>query len=208
MDSIANHPSVMRAPYKSTSKADLSKAESSEKTPNKLKRTQSKMELIESMPKAPTSSLKRTQSKADLAQPSTTKIIPTPLKRTQSKIDMAGSSIPRSQSTVRVVPPSRDGPAKEDNPFVKRVKRTEADDAGTTRPASRDGAGDTTAAPTPARKPMASSLASRLMTPTKSSIARAQSAKPLKSRPMISGTSSTINAIRSSSNGEREAIGS
>ncbi|KAF1971925.1 hypothetical protein BU23DRAFT_645118 [Bimuria novae-zelandiae CBS 107.79] len=191
MDSIANHPSAFRALQKAASKTDLTQAESSAKTPNKLKRTQSKMDLLESMPKAPTSPLKRTQSKMDVGE-TTTKIAPTPLKRTQSKMDMTGSSLPRSQTTVRVVPPSRDGPPKEDNPFVKRVKRTETDDAGTTRPASRDGqeASSTVAASTSARKATGlPRLASRLMTPTKSSIARAQSAKTLKSQSMLPGPS-------------------
>lgn len=192
MDSIANHPSAFRALQKSTSKVDLSKAESSTKAPSTLKRTQSKMELIESMPKAPTTALKRTQSKMDVAE-TTTKIAPTPLKRTQSKMDMTGSSLPRSQTTIRALPPSRDGPrpTQEDNPFAKRVKRTETDDAATARPMSRDGpASDKSAAiaSTPARKNTGlPRFASRLMTPTRSSIARSQSVKTLKSQSMIPG---------------------
>ncbi|KAJ4361042.1 uncharacterized protein N0V89_001611 [Didymosphaeria variabile] len=211
MDSIANHPSAFRALQKSSSKVDLSKAESSTKTPNTLKRTQSKMDLLESMPKAPTSALKRTQSKMDVAE-TTTKIAPTPLKRTQSKMDMAGSSLPRSQTTVRALPPSRDGPrpTQEDNPFAKRVKRTETDDAATARPTSRDGpAPDKSAAvtSTPARKNTGlPRLASRLMTPTKSSIARTQSVKTLKSQSMIPGPSllhspSTRNLLSPTNNG-------
>ena len=198
MDSIANHPSALRALQKSSSKSDLTKTDSNTKTPKSLKRTQSKMDIIESMPKAPTSALKRTQSKMDLAESSTTKIIPTPLKRTQSKADLTSSSLPRAQSTVRVVQASRDGPTKEDNPFVKRVKRTEADDAGTARPASRDGVETKTSAPapTPARKTTGlPRLASRLMTPTKSSIARAQSAKTLKSQSMIPGKLDNLRAL-------------
>ncbi|KAF2450090.1 hypothetical protein P171DRAFT_405825 [Karstenula rhodostoma CBS 690.94] len=196
MDSIANHPSAFRAKalQMSSSKPDLAKAESSAKTPNKLKRTQSKMDLLESMPKAPTSALKRIQSKGDAAE-ATTKIAPTPLKRTQSKMDMSSGSLPRAQSTVRTVPPSRDGPrpTQEVNPFAKRVKRTETDDAATTRPISRDGLATNTAAaaaPTPARKKTGlPRLADRLMTPTKSSIARSQSVKTLKSQSMIPGPS-------------------
>ncbi|OAG06280.1 uncharacterized protein CC84DRAFT_1217528 [Paraphaeosphaeria sporulosa] len=195
MDSIANHPSAFRAKalQASSSKPDLTKAETSAKTPNTLKRTQSKMDLLESMPKAPASALKRTQSKVDVAE-TTTKIAPTPLKRTQSKMDMSSSSLPRAQ-TIRAVPPSRDGPrpTQEANPFAKRVKRTEADDAATTRPISRDGPATNTlvaGTPTPARKKTGlPRLADRLMTPTKSSIARSQSVKPLKSQSMISGPS-------------------
>lgn len=192
MDSIANHPSAFRALQKLGSKNDLSKADSTAKTPNKLKRTQSKMDLIESMPNAPTSALKRTQSKMDVGE-TTTKIAPTPLKRTQSKMDMSGSSLPRAQSTVRVIPPSRDGPrpTQEDNPFAKRVKRTETDDAASTRPISREGSEASKSAATtatPARKNTGlPRFASRLMTPTKSSIARSQSVKTVKSQSMIPG---------------------
>jgi hypothetical protein len=191
MDSIANHPSAFRskALQTSASKPDVVQAGSSAKTPNKLKRTQSKMDLLQSMPTAPTSALKRTQSKMDVAE-TTTKIAPTPLKRTQSKMDMSSSSLPRAQPTVRAVPLSRDGPraTQEENPFAKRVKRIETDDAATTRPVSRDNSA--TANPTPARKNTGlPRLAARLMTPTKSSIARSQSVKTLKSQSMIPGKS-------------------
>lgn len=183
MDSIANHPSAFRANpgrfkpvttflKKSPSKIDLEKAESSANTSNKLKRTQSKM---------------------DVSEP-TMRIPPTPLKRTQSKMNLTGSSLPRAQSTVRLVPPSRDGrPTTGDgNPFAKRVKRSETDDAATTRPASQDGATNgqkSVKTATPARKITSQTalprLASRLMTPTKASIARSQSAKATKSQSMI-----------------------
>ncbi|KAF2029308.1 hypothetical protein EK21DRAFT_67932 [Setomelanomma holmii] len=178
MDSIANHASAFRADptrfkpvvgqplKKSPSKADLEKPEASK--------------------------LKRTQSKMDLAEP--TQAPASALKRIQSQMDLTGSSLPRSQSTVRLVPPSRDGgPMSRDgpadgNPAAKRVKRTEADDAATTRPMSRDGS----AAPTttiPARKITSQTalprLAARLMTPTKASMARSQSAKTLKTTSMI-----------------------
>lgn len=207
MDSIANHPSAFRAKaLHMSSKPDLAKAESSARIPNTLKRTQSKMDLLESMPKAPTSALKRTQSKVDVAE-TTTKIAPTPLKRTQSKMDMSSSSLPRAQSTVRAVPPSRDGPrpTQEVNPFAKRVKRTETDDAATTRPISRDGPATNApaAAPTPARKKMGlPRLGDGLMTPTKSSIARSQSVKTLKSQSMIPGKSDPafVKAITEDSN--------
>ncbi|KAH7082235.1 hypothetical protein FB567DRAFT_500084 [Paraphoma chrysanthemicola] len=203
MDSIANHPSAFRADptrfkpvvaqplKKSASKADLAKPEA-----GKLKRTQSKMDVAEPA-QAPTSSLKRTQSKVDLTEPSTSKIPPTPLKRTQSKMDLTGSSLPRSQSTVRLVPStcdgrpiSRDGPT-DGNPAAKRVKRTEIDDAATTRPMSRDGLAGPSApvSATPARKITSQTalprLAARLMTPTKSSIARSQSVKVMKTTSMI-----------------------
>jgi hypothetical protein len=175
MDSIANHPSAFRAKalHMSASKPDLAQAGASSKTTNMLKRTQS--------------ALKRTPSKMDVAE-TTTKIAPTPLKRTQSKMDMSSSSLPRAQATVRAVPLSRDGPraSQEENPFAKRVKRTETDDAATTRPISHDG--PAAAKPTPARKNTGlPRLAARLMTPTKSSIARSQSVKTLKSQSMIPG---------------------
>lgn len=260
MDSIANHPSAFRAdptrfkpvvdqpPKKLPSTLDLSKPE-----PSKLKRTQSKMDVSEPT-QASTSGLKRTQSKMDVADCSTSKILPTPLKRTQSKMDLTGTSLPRSQSTVRLVPPTRDSrPVSRDgpgdgkstlrrssyrhqkscnnswalqapcphlknlriasgrsqtafllsprqccansfipgNPAAKRVKRTEVDDAATTRPVSRDGpAGPSVpATATHARKITSQTalprLAARLMTPTKSSIARSQSVKAMKSTSMI-----------------------
>ncbi|KAJ4304712.1 hypothetical protein N0V90_000239 [Kalmusia sp. IMI 367209] len=194
MDSIANHPSLFRATnslQKPSSKMDLTKTDPSAKNPNKLKRTQSKMDMTESAPKAPASSLKRTQSKMDVTG-SVAKIAPTPLKRTQLNMGQTGSSLPRS--TVRMVPPSRDGRSSnhEVNPFAKRVKRTETDDAATTRPDSRDGKAEivnksTPATATPARRMQTAlpRLASRLMTPTKASIARSQSAKALKTQSMI-----------------------
>lgn len=113
MDSIANHPSAFRADpgrfkpvvaqtlQKSPSKLDLAKP-----VTNKLKRTQSKMDIAQPSP-AITGGVKRTQSKADLTEP-TSRIPPTPLKRTQSKMDLTGSSLPRSQSTVRLVPGASD----------------------------------------------------------------------------------------------------
>ena len=200
MDSIANHPSAFRADpsrfkpvvgqslKKSPSKPDLAKPEM-----NKLKRTQSKMDIAESGVKA-AGGLKRTQSKMELAD-SATKIPPTPLKRTQSKMDLTGSGLPRSQSTVRLVPSARDGrPVSREgdgNPTAKRVKRTESDDAATTRPISRESksAVPTPAAATPARKITSQTalprLAARLMTPTKASIARSQTVKVTKSTSMI-----------------------
>jgi hypothetical protein len=205
MDSIANHPSAFRAdpsrlkpataPLKKTpSKPDLHAPEASAKASNKLKRTQSKMDLAEPAPKMPVSGLKRTQSKMDLAEP-TSKIPPTPLKRTQSKMDLTGSSLPRVDTTVRLVPPTRDGrPASQDcNPFAKRVKRTQDDDASTNRPTTRDGPSTEQAAPTKAanssRKITSQTalprLASRFMTPTKAAMARSQSVKVLKSQSMI-----------------------
>jgi hypothetical protein len=213
MDSIANHPSAFRAdpnrfkpvtaqePKKSPSKPDLAKPETS-----KLKRTQSKMDMTESSSKIP----------------------PTPLKRTQSKMDLTSSSLPRSQSTVRLVPPtrdgrpiSRDGTAGAGNPVAKRVKRTVADDASTTRPTSRDGMAGRSApaAPTPARKITSQTalprLASRLMTPTKSSVARSQSVKTLKTTSMIPSLAkspstnnlfSPVNVAQAMRDGARESM--
>jgi hypothetical protein len=183
MDSIANHPSAFRADLnrwrpagkelkRSPSKAELDKEEPTTKTPNKLKRTQSKMDLTEPADK-----------------PSAPKTVTTPLKRAQSKTDVtrSNSKLPRSQSGVKMGPPSRDSrpQIQHGTAAAKRVKRTETDDAATTRPVSRDGPSDTgtngplhsnTALPLPT---------SRLMTPTKSSIARSQTVKSLKSVSMV-----------------------
>ncbi|KAF2868156.1 hypothetical protein BDV95DRAFT_610125 [Massariosphaeria phaeospora] len=160
---------------RSPSEADLEKEESTSKAPNSLKRTLSKLDISEAANKVPSTGLKRTQSKMDLTE--LTKIPATPLKRTQSKMDLGqpSSNLPRAQST--------DG-----NPSAKRVKRTTADDAATTRPTSRDGRMDPPQQipATPAARKITSQtalprLAARLMTPIKSSIARSQSVKTLKS---------------------------
>lgn len=181
MDSIANHASAFRA----------DPARFKPVVPQPSKKSPTKPDLA----KPETTKLKRTQSKMDLAEPSS-KIPPTPLKRVQSKIDLAGSSLPRSQSTVRLVPStsagrpmSRDGPA-DGNPTAKRIKRTEADDAATTRPTTRDGMPGPSAptAPTPRKITSQTALprlAARLMTPTKASTARSQSVKTLKTVSMI-----------------------
>ncbi|KAF3036333.1 hypothetical protein E8E12_006612 [Didymella heteroderae] len=228
MDSVANHPSAWRL-KKTPSKPDLPKPEA-----NKLKRTQSKMDLAESSTK-PATAPKRTQSKMELVEPNTkaptvknsapktgasepsTKIPPTPLKRTQSKVDLAGSGLPRSQSTVRLVA-SQDS---SNNPAPKRVKRTEVDDAATTRPASRDGNTEVSSSsklPVPPRKITSQTalprLAARLMTPTKSSMARAQSqtVKATKTASMIPQSPSAKNLFssthisRSLRDGARESM--
>ncbi|PSN68022.1 hypothetical protein BS50DRAFT_492701 [Corynespora cassiicola Philippines] len=177
MDSIANHPSAFRAdpnrfkPVGASSKTDLDQPESSTNASNRLKRTQSKM---------------------DVTTAPVTKTVPTPLKRTQSKKDVAeaGSSATRAQSTVKMVPP-RDGQAQsqDGNPTAKRIKRTEADDVASTRPASRDNKYEPAAPATPARKITSQTalprLTSRLMTPTKSSLARAHTVKATKSASML-----------------------
>jgi hypothetical protein len=191
MDSIANHPSAFRLLKKTPSKPDLPKPEA-----NKLKRTQSKMDLAESSTKAP--AMQRTQAKPSAAEPSS-RIPPTPLKRTQSKADLTGSSLPRSQSTVRLVPSSHD---RGNDPAPKRVKRTEVDDAATTRPVSRDSNAEASSskATVPPRKitsqtalPRLAGAAARLMTPTKSSTARAQTVKATKTTSMIPQSPSTKN---------------
>lgn len=184
MDSIANHPSAFRA--------DPTRFKPVVAQP--LKKSPSRLELA----KPETSKLKRTQSKMDVTESSSSssKIPPTTLKRTQSKMDLTGSSLPRSQSSVRLVPPTRDGrPTSREGPaeglVAKRVKRTEADDAATTRPISREGPTTLKAAPapTPARKITSQTalprLTNRLMTPTRSSIARSQSVKTMKTTSMI-----------------------
>ncbi|EUC32067.1 hypothetical protein COCCADRAFT_99629 [Bipolaris zeicola 26-R-13] len=203
MDSIANHPSAFRADpsrfkpvigqplKKSPSKPDLAKPET-----NRLKRTQSKIDIAESSA-TPNSSLKRTQSKSAMTG-SGSNVPPTPLKRTLSKSDLAGPSVPRSEPARRMAPPNRDGrPASRDgessrNPTSKRVKRTESDDAATTRPESheKNPEDSTPAIATPARRITSQTalprLAARLMTPTRSSAARSQSVKTLKTTSMIS----------------------
>ncbi|KAH3909215.1 hypothetical protein HBI56_187840 [Parastagonospora nodorum] len=212
MDSIANHASAFRA--------DPTRFKPVVSQP--LKKSPSKPELA----KPETSKLKRTQSKMDLTD-SGSKIPPTPLKRTQSKMDLAGSSLPRSQSTVRLVasasasrPMSRDGPV-ESNQTAKRIKRTEADDAATTRPTTRDAMSGPSAppAPTPARKITSQTalprLAARLMTPTKASMARSQSVKTLKTTSMIPSLAkspstnnlfSPTNVAQSMRDGARESM--
>ncbi|KAF1829642.1 hypothetical protein BDW02DRAFT_602374 [Decorospora gaudefroyi] len=219
MDSIANHPSAFRADpsrfkpvvgqplKKSPSKPDLAKPEA-----NQLKGTQSKVDMAESSATA-TGGLKRTQSNMDMTE-SGSKIPSTPLKRTQSKMDLTGSSLPRSHATVRMLPPTRDArPISREgdgdrNPAAKRVKRTEADDAATTRPMSREGRpqAPAKAAATPARKITSQTalprLAARLMTPTKSSIARSQSVKIMKTTsliPTFAKSPSTNNMVKSPS---------
>ncbi|KAF2738726.1 hypothetical protein EJ04DRAFT_560400 [Polyplosphaeria fusca] len=182
MDSIANHASAFRADpnrfkvvgaslKRSPSKAELDKAESNAKTPI----TPAKK------------SLKRTQSKMDMT--TTPKIVPPSLKHTSSDMNMAsGSRLPRTQSTVRLVPPSRDGRPQTQESIkspAKRLKRNETDDAASTRPAPEDEQhAAKIATPTPARKLHSQAslprLASRLMTPTKSSLMRSQSARALK----------------------------
>lgn len=228
MDSVANHPSAWRL-KKTPSKPDLPKPET-----NRLKRTQSKMAMAESSTK-PAAVLKRTQSnEVDPAEPSTrapvvqrpqpkasatepaSKIPPTPLKRTQSKVDLVGSSLPRSQSTVRLVA-SQEG---SNDPAPKRLKRTEVDDAATTRPASRDANIEASSSklPVPPRKITSQTalprLAARLMTPTKSSMARTQSqtVKATKTTSMIPQSPSMKNMFspaqisRSLRDGARESM--
>lgn len=187
MDSIANHASAFRAdpnrfklvntPLKrSPSKPDLDKQEHAAKGTNKLKRTQSKMDVTEPTPNPPVS-----------------KLVATPLKRTQSKMDLTQptSSLPRAQSTVRLVPPTRDGrpPTQNGESPAKRFKRTETDDAASTRPVFKELSIESAKPATPARQLHSKSglprLHSRLMTPTKSSIARSQSVKTLKTSSMI-----------------------
>ena len=223
MDSVADHPSAWRL-KKTPSKPDLPKPEA-----NKLKRTQSKMDLAESTAK-PAAALKRTQSKVDIAEPSTkptavqapqskigasefsSKIPPTPLKRTQSKVDLTGSSLPRSQSTVRLVASQQ----SSNDPAPKRVKRTEADDAATTRPTASESNTEAAASklPAPARKITSQTALPRLaglMTPTKSSLARAQpqTVKAAKTTSMIPQSPARTlfsSNIRSLRDGAREGM--
>lgn len=226
MDSVANHPSAWRL-KKTPSKPDLPKPET-----NKLKRTPSKMDLGEPSTK-PATTMKRTQSKIDLTEPTTKapavqcpqpktsvaetsgRIPPTPLKRTQSKVDLTNSSLPRSHSTVRLIS-SQEG---SNNPAPKRVKRTEVDDAATTRPLSRDSNTEASSSklPVPPRKITSQTALprlSRFMTPTKSAAARAQSqtVKVTKTTSMIPPSPSAKNLFspsnisRSLRDGARESM--
>ncbi|KAF2264884.1 hypothetical protein CC78DRAFT_567894 [Lojkania enalia] len=183
MDSIANHPSTFRADPGRFKVISAS-----------LKRSPSKAEFDKpgSTIKEPATPLKRTQSNIDVNEP-TTRIVPNSLKRTQSKMDMGQpSSLHRSQATVRMVPPSRDGrPLTQDgnNTPAKRVKRNATDDAASSRLTSRDGKPESGKTATPARllhsKASLPRSTARLMTPTKASLARSQSVKTMKSTSML-----------------------
>jgi hypothetical protein len=183
MDSIANHPSAFRTDpnrfkpvntllKKSPSKMDLGAPEPARIGPNKLKRTQSKMNVSEPTPKPPVS-----------------KLVATPLKRAQSKIDLTqpNSTYIRPSSTLRLVPPSRHGlpESRDGDAPAKRVKRTETDDAATTRPVLGELPVETPKSKIPARPLPRRNVMSRLMTPTKSSIMRSQSVKTLKTTSML-----------------------
>jgi len=202
MDSIADHASAFRADptrfkpvgapplKKSPSKPDLAKPEA-----GRLKRTQSKMDV---------------GSNIDTGD-STSWMPPTPLKRPKSKSGLVGSGLPRSQSSIRPVPPRNGLPTSHEgdsNTTAKRVKRTEADDASTTRPVSRDDRSVAQAASVaaPARKVTSQNalprLAASLMTPTKASLARSQSVKVAKSAsaiPSLLNSPSTANLLPSPS---------
>ncbi|KAF2744811.1 hypothetical protein M011DRAFT_460585 [Sporormia fimetaria CBS 119925] len=176
MDSIANHPSAFRADPSRAKPVTASlqrtpTREASAKTPNKLKRTQSKMDLNEAFFFEP-------QAEKHMSKPAAT-----PLKRAQTKDETPGSKLPRSTSTVRLVAPSRNGASATaaGEASAKRVRRTKEDDAASTRPVSRDAAA--AAAPTPARRLPAAT--SRLMTPTKASLLRSQSAKAIRNTKML-----------------------
>lgn len=142
MDSIANHPSVLRAQQGSI-------------TPLKqgIKRTQSKANLQETTPLK--QGVKRSQSRANLDEP----------ESARAKQHVPASNV--AKPTVRMI----GQPASP----IKRARQHIDDDASSNRPVSRDGSG----LPRPKSSGMGSgiprsksSLAS-LMTPTKSSLARA-----------------------------------
>lgn len=170
MPSIANHASAFRADprflalqaavKRSPSKPELQKPDEATKTPNKLKRTQSKMDLTEGQMGPPQ------------AKPAAT-----PLKRTNSKIEHPRSALrkPPTQSTSRAMPSA--GPSS-----AKRVKRTEADDAGSTRPT--EDTTDSVNPQTPARNGLPRPT-SRLLSPTKASLMRSHTVKATKSTSMI-----------------------
>ncbi|KAF2273637.1 uncharacterized protein EI97DRAFT_435809 [Westerdykella ornata] len=185
MDSIANHPSAFRADPNRFKPASAF-----------LKRTQSKTELDKEMPTVKGGNkLKRTQSKMDMTEskmdPPAPKLIATPLKHAQKEPEPSKSNPPRSQSTVRLVPSSRDGgPGTSSSEAApKRFKRKKEDDAASTRPPTQEEQAQPEKAKTPAL-PLQSHRrlprpTSRLMTPTKASLMRSQSAKTVKTTSML-----------------------
>lgn len=122
----------------------------------------------------------------------------TGLKRTQSKANLNDSDTPRSKGKLPAPKPAaktNDGPVS----FVKRARQRFEDDASTSRPISQDGSfipRPTSSGNNASAINRSKSIAS-LMTPTKSSIARAAAAKTpigskIKSPSMLSGLKRSV----------------
>ncbi|OJJ47617.1 hypothetical protein ASPZODRAFT_64279 [Penicilliopsis zonata CBS 506.65] len=119
-----------------------------------------------------TKSLKRTNSKARLDEPESSRNNEKSLSTTPSK---SPSKLP--------------APAFESAASVKRVKHSAAEDTSTGRPSSRDGKTATPGANLALPRPRPSMRPS-LMTPTKSSMARFSSARPIRTSMIPSLTQS------------------
>lgn len=209
MDSIANHPSAWRMdpnrkkPATTAVQAGFSKIEAEPPAARSLKRSPSKAELDSD---SAANSLKRAPSKAELGQgpkslprmPSTSTLYkPTmaSLKRAPSKPNLHGSRDHTPTQTPGRIPVSRPASGLPQSSPAKRVKRDMSDDASTNRPVSREGSSDdklpikmTQKEPGLARQK--SGLLrpgfGSLMTPTKASLARAQSTNNLRGEPASS----------------------
>lgn len=160
-----------------------------------------KMDSIENHPSAfraqpgrfaPSTGLKRTQSKANLNESETPRSKGS-LKRTQSKANLNESETPRSKGKMFAPKPAAKANDEPESP-VKRAKQRLEDDTSSSRPISRDGS----FIPRPKSSGNDVSGISRsksvasLMTPTKSSLARAAAAKTpmgskIKSPSLLSG---------------------
>lgn len=161
-----------------------------------------KMDSIENHPSAfraqpgrfaPSTGLKRTQSKANLNDSETPRSKGS-LKRTQSKANLNDSETPRSKGKMLAHPRPAAKASDEPESPVKRAKQRLEDDTSSSRPISRDGS----FIPRPKSSGNDVSGISRsksvasLMTPTKSSLARAAAAKTpmgskIKSPSLLSG---------------------
>jgi hypothetical protein len=161
MDSIANHPSALRAAA-SKSKAD-----------DTLIRAQTESQKVHQVVASPAKSLKRSPSKAELDEPHHQQ--QRSLPRMSSKPNLVqhlGSHLPRSTSAKNLF---QDGEEEPSSP-TKRQKRTATEDVSIARPTS---SGFDMAHPaTPAKKVhIVSPHISTLASPTEASLARASSVK-------------------------------
>jgi hypothetical protein len=183
MDSIANHPSLWRG---NTTQANPTNVPS-----KSLKRSPSKAELdISAIPRG----LKRSPSKADLNQSA----IPS-LKRSPSKADVTTLRSPTKISTPRSPFATIAVPASPE-PSAKRAKITLQDNVFTRSTQSTI----PYLQPTPRPKSSASPASGRsnIFSPTKASLARAQSVKSVKSNskiPSLTCSNSTTNLFASPS---------
>jgi hypothetical protein len=201
MDSIANHPSAWRMdpnrvkPATIAAKDSSSKAEIEQPVARSLKRSPSKAELDEPAGH----SLKRLPSKPELNQgqmsslprmPSTSTLYkPTmaSLKRAPSKPNLTASHDNTPTKTPGRVPVSRPATGLPMSSPAKRMKRDTSDDASTNRPVSQDGFSKPPVATIHKGAGLVRQKSgllrpgfANLMTPTKASLARAQSVNNLR----------------------------